>query len=64
MFPILARTNDTSLYNIFANFFSGFGPLDYQAFGAKYAVGLFIIIGAGHLISRYGGKGWREEANE
>jgi len=64
MFPILERTNNTSLFEIFANFFSGFGPADYLAFGAKYAIGLFIIIGAGHLITKYGGKGWREETDE
>ena len=64
MFPILERTNETPLMDIFADFFNGFGVADYLVFGVKTAVGLFILIGAGHLISKYGGKGWREETDD
>ena len=64
MFPILERTNNISIFEFFFNYFNGFNLFDYLIFGAKYAIGLFILIGAGHLKSKYGGKGWREESDE
>ena len=64
MFPILEGTNNTSIFEVFSNYFNVFNLFEYPIFGAKYAIGLYILIGAGHLISKYGGKGWREEPDE